>query len=244
MSKNDMVMVPRELADRIAKICMFTMFKEDFRALSEILANPAEQHQGEPVAVLYANGTVLTKADCGDVFDICCKVETPLYTHAEPGEVERLRGIIRTHEKTVQEQADHLAYMRTKLAERDALLRDLVELGICDTDWAELDDILSRAQGALSASAVPSVPSLVECDACPRSGGCVNTCMKAPASAKPSAPVEIDERAAFETWYIRDVGPGLANLSRINTGSRAYEDEDAMSAWEGWQARAALENKP
>ncbi|BAO20645.1 hypothetical protein [Pseudomonas phage PPpW-3] len=62
-------------------------------------------------------------------------------------------------------------------------------------------------------------------------------------SAEPSAPVEIDERAAFEEWYIRDVGPGLANLSRANAGSRTYIDEDAMSAWEGWQARAALERK-
>lgn len=52
----------------------------------------AWQHQGEPVAVLYANGTVLTKAECGDVFDICCKVETPLYTRADAGEVVALRS--------------------------------------------------------------------------------------------------------------------------------------------------------
>ncbi|RWU21264.1 hypothetical protein DM813_18930 [Pseudomonas alkylphenolica] len=52
---------------------------------------PAAQHQGEPVAVLYGDGSVLTKADCGHAFDTCCKVETPLYTHADTGEVERLR---------------------------------------------------------------------------------------------------------------------------------------------------------
>lgn len=36
---------------------------------------------GEPVAVLYKDGTVLTKGECQDeeVFRICCKVETPLY---------------------------------------------------------------------------------------------------------------------------------------------------------------------
>lgn len=33
-----------------------------------------------------------------------------------------------------------------------------------------------------------ATPALVECDACPRSSGCVETCMKAPASAEPSAP--------------------------------------------------------
>lgn len=36
--------------------------------------------QGEAVAVMYADGTVLTKADCGTAFEICCKVNTPLYT--------------------------------------------------------------------------------------------------------------------------------------------------------------------
>ncbi|MCE0875938.1 Lar family restriction alleviation protein [Pseudomonas monteilii] len=46
-------------------------------------ALPAEQHKGEPVAVMYADGSVLTKADCGHAFDICCKVETPLYRHAD-----------------------------------------------------------------------------------------------------------------------------------------------------------------
>lgn len=34
----------------------------------------------DPVAVLYADGSVLTKAECGTAFDTCCKVETPLYT--------------------------------------------------------------------------------------------------------------------------------------------------------------------
>ncbi|MFJ2455409.1 hypothetical protein ACIOWK_27355 [Pseudomonas protegens] len=38
------------------------------------------KHQGEPMAVMYADGSVLTKAECGIAFDICCKVETPLYT--------------------------------------------------------------------------------------------------------------------------------------------------------------------
>lgn len=41
----------------------------------------AQPGAGEPVAVLYKDGTVLTRADCQDeeVFRICCKVETPLY---------------------------------------------------------------------------------------------------------------------------------------------------------------------
>ncbi|MBI6883980.1 Lar family restriction alleviation protein [Pseudomonas putida] len=103
----------------------------------------AEQHQGKPVAVLYANGTVLTKADCGNVFDICCKVETPLYTHADPGEVECLRvelGHMREERDDLSAKLDRF-YSRThgiknlaaieelsdKLAERDALLREADE---------------------------------------------------------------------------------------------------------------------
>ncbi|WP_122408937.1 hypothetical protein [Pseudomonas viridiflava] len=50
-----------------------------------ILAQPADQ-QGEPVAAMYEDGSVLTRADCIDdeVFAICCKAQTPLYRHAQP----------------------------------------------------------------------------------------------------------------------------------------------------------------
>ncbi|KPM66103.1 hypothetical protein G7032_19585 [Pseudomonas monteilii] len=50
-SNTEMVSVPRALAERISNICMFTMYKEDWRALSEILAKPADQHQGEPLPI-------------------------------------------------------------------------------------------------------------------------------------------------------------------------------------------------
>lgn len=43
-----MVSLPRVLAERIAQICMFSMFKEDYLAISVILAQPAAQHQVDP----------------------------------------------------------------------------------------------------------------------------------------------------------------------------------------------------
>ncbi|MFY9960568.1 hypothetical protein [Pseudomonas sp.] len=43
--------------------------------------NTRAQHQGDPVAVMYADGMMLTKADCGPAFETVCKVETPLYLH-------------------------------------------------------------------------------------------------------------------------------------------------------------------
>ena len=49
-----------------------------------LLAAPAVQ--GEAVAVMYEDGSLLSKADCGDNFEICCKVQTPLYAAPQPAE--------------------------------------------------------------------------------------------------------------------------------------------------------------
>lgn len=36
------------------------------------------------MAVMYEDGSLLSKADCGDNFEICCKVQTPLYDTQQP----------------------------------------------------------------------------------------------------------------------------------------------------------------
>lgn len=75
---------------------------------------PAEQHQGEPVAWLYSRSegqvepvVTLNKASASDrgSWD-----ETPLYTHADPGEVERLRTVI-------EQQRSLIASLREELVE-------------------------------------------------------------------------------------------------------------------------------
>ncbi len=136
---------------------------------ARITGKPAEQQQGEPVAVLYANGTVLTKTDCGDVFDICCKVETPLYTHADPGEVERLRAEVKRLE-LAGSQSDYSYDMdRDHMSGRINLLEDLVGKFVrnCEKHKLHLSDIpalsgvrwyLKRFEAALSASAEREVP--------------------------------------------------------------------------------------
>lgn len=63
-----------------------------------------------PVAVLYKDGTVLTKEECGTAFDVCCKVETPLFTRSDAGEVERLSAI-------VEQQKSLIASLRAELRE-------------------------------------------------------------------------------------------------------------------------------
>lgn len=150
-------------------------------------AAPAEQHQGEPVAWMYKRkgaekelGQLVTM-ESEDIKDIrlgkCYENGTrylwpredyidwkPLYTHADPGEVERLRGIIRMHEKTVREQTDHLAYMRAQLAERDALLHSL-DCAWNSHDGKERFGKLMRKVETLAASAEPCAAVEVDHDA-------------------------------------------------------------------------------
>ncbi|MFJ4457678.1 hypothetical protein ACIP1G_27875 [Pseudomonas sp. NPDC089392] len=130
---------------------------------------PAEQHQGEPVAVLYANGTVLTKAECGDVFDICCKVETPLYTHADHGEVERLKSIERSYGlreellEQVKGERDRMIARTMELSgqlnERDALLRKIEGYHWAKVDPEERAKTRAELRDMLTASADPSAPA-------------------------------------------------------------------------------------
>lgn len=133
-SNTEMVSVKRELLERC---CMRPRLEtqavndQDIidrgRAqaeLREILAKPA-QHHGDAIGTLvrdYNERIVFTPIGDPHIID-----DMKVYTHADPGEVERLRVIIRMHEITVREQADHLSYMRAQLAERDALLREASE---------------------------------------------------------------------------------------------------------------------
>lgn len=156
-SSTEMVSFPRELSDDLAeliatqaRVCGGGAY-EIWEVICKGFGQPAERHQGEPVAVLYANGSVLTKADCGDVFDICCKVETPLYTHADPGEVERLRAEIQSLRKTLPNSTTELVDLRAQLAERDALLRETRKF----LDWPR-HPLPEKIDAALSASADPS----------------------------------------------------------------------------------------
>lgn len=57
------------------------------------------------------------------------------------------------------------------------------------------------------------------------------------ASAEPSAPVDIDERAEFEEAS----EPDGANLDRSSDGY--YVNPYVQSSWEGWSMRAALERR-
>ncbi|BBV96413.1 hypothetical protein [Pseudomonas monteilii] len=220
----------------------FTLLPEVAKAWPEhaqpLYTHPAPAEQQDPVAVLYANGTVLTKADCGDVFDICCKVETPLYTQADPGEVERLRGQVNEWAGKWERAISAGAVMegqrntlRAQLTEAHALFARI--LGKRDTCAASY--WFEEIQALLSASAEPSAP---KCETCSDHGIVGNILNAEPCpDCSYSAPVERDERADFEalhdkTWPRSE----FLHLSHHEYGKKLR--------WEGWQARADLERKP
>lgn len=51
-----------------------------WRQIEGLEAKLADAQRLDAVAVMYADGSVLTKAECGDAFDTCCRAQTPLYT--------------------------------------------------------------------------------------------------------------------------------------------------------------------
>lgn len=99
MSNAEFVMVPRDTIEEIcANCCHLPPTKSIISSLNEILAKPTEQHQGEPVALPERKGTHLRYDTLMPTFSKgwnACLTEIaklgPLYEHADPGEVERLR---------------------------------------------------------------------------------------------------------------------------------------------------------
>jgi hypothetical protein len=161
-----------------------------------------------------------------------------------------------------------------KLVERDALLREWLELHRRQQQPVTLHE---RTEAALSASAEPSAPAPMPAymeAACDKfdwtpeealrfysegkhfdidrgrtrilcTGAIASHALKGMGGeyadmkgVEPSAPVERDERAAFESWAKSE---GHFNIRRNPYGY--YRFTSAAMAWKGWQARAALERK-
>ena len=119
------------------------------------MAKPSEPHQGEPVA-LPARMSDLDRFNnpLTDRWNACLDEIAklgPLYTHADPGEVERLRGAVNEWEAKWQQEAAQVGLLRAQLAELLAAVSEhrkaLKPLGL------PLGDRLEEA--AISASAEP-----------------------------------------------------------------------------------------
>ncbi|NIF28386.1 hypothetical protein F3J44_18625 [Pantoea sp. Tr-811] len=103
-----------------------------------VFQQTGEQHQGEPVALperehytRYLPGVIPSNAAevnaRKDGWNACLdKIAKlgPLYTHADPGEVERLRRDLHAARVALEARASTFDTLRAQLAERDALLRE------------------------------------------------------------------------------------------------------------------------
>lgn len=167
-----------------------------------------------------------------DEFEFC----GPLYTHADPGEVQRLRGLVGLAESEALSAIVERDELREQLAERDALLRD------CFTAMLKggySKPLRERIKAVLSASAEPSAPKCGH-TAC-KSLGEPHPFCDFVQSLEPSAPVERDERAAFEAaWSKLHKHEGKSPFMRIEPLGN-YRWGDVHEGWIMWQARAALE---
>lgn len=180
MSKNDMVMVPRELLERVvisARRADVTR-QLDLNEMQRALDKPAEQHQGEPVAWMDPRSPQMHATISNEVKQHNLKFggapasavngyTIPLYTHADPGEVERLRdrcaelesdfaGMAKANDALINQRGE--AWMerdalRARLAEAQALLRE-VHGGM----WPS-NPLTIKIGSHLSASAEPSAPT-------------------------------------------------------------------------------------
>jgi hypothetical protein len=159
---NEFVSVPRELVERLiaATIVARGQGSPTRRDAEELLAQPAAQHQGQPVA--------LPDRDVDDIgrftdgwnacLDEIAKLGQ-LFTHADAGKVERLREenkqlreIIEHSDANIGRQSLRIFNQRAQLAERDALLREVLEGNHLTPGWNQ------RMKVALSASAEPIHP--------------------------------------------------------------------------------------
>jgi len=128
---------------------------------------PAEQHQGEPVAlpkrlpVRMPEGRSLPNG-YAEAWNACLtEVEKlgPLYAHTDPGEAERLREEIQSLRKALPNSTTELVDLRAQLAEGNVLLREAVK-----TPWTH--DVRGKILAYLSANAAPIAPAEVDEPVC------------------------------------------------------------------------------
>lgn len=152
-------------------LCSFCHLDDDedgntLETLVEVVEDrQVEQHQGEPVAWLLCNGDEqpIDSTIRWDVAKHWPEYAAPLFTHADPGEVERLRLALETMTKDrdaekgmkscARLQRDVQAALAERrgaqLAERDALLRECLVLANRSVKSVWSQGIVDRAEAAL-----------------------------------------------------------------------------------------------
>lgn len=197
---------------------------------------PAEQHQGEPVAIIGRDWQLLWFSPVGiETLVACCertglKIGDKLYRHPDSGEVERLRERVKELEDDEpewsamqQKLGDQNESLRAQLAERDALLREAWSFATHGQNVVGVPSALqARVEAALSASAEPSAAH------CQLKVFHLGT--------NDLEPVERDERAEFDSWFRKEKG--------LHPETDTTFIDSAFCPYRAWKARAALERKP
>lgn len=253
---NEFVMVPRELLERALHHGL-----TGFLSVAEVdglRAALGAHHQGEPVElpkrkVHHLDPSFLPDGDKGwnACLDEIAKLG-PLFTHADPGEVERLQLEIEKLRLRLTLNDDALIQdgfvrienraLRSRIDEQNELLREIKNARDWNGSYRALE---KRIDAALSASAEPSAPKCRKCgDPCTHDDDGHDECRFCTAGVPSnpndaSAPVERDERAEFEEFCEEVLG---LKTDRLITGG--YQSFGADNGWRSWQARAALERKP
>lgn len=137
--------------------------------IDELLANSAQQHQGEPVTLPARKKTTAGLLSDSNTYNRgwnACLDEIaklgPLYTHSDPGQVERKLEDQRrefVHAQTVEHRkwAEIFDGLKAQLAERDALLRELDDAWNSHDGKDRFGKLMQKVE-ALYASAEPSAP--------------------------------------------------------------------------------------
>ncbi|WP_313447379.1 hypothetical protein [Pseudomonas sp.] len=196
---------------------------------------PAQQHQGEPVALPARKDPTQHWVEPGGVnkaegwnsyHDEIAKLG-PLYTRPAPANIAEVE---REPECFCVEHGLHIETLRAHLAEAHALLREADEFMYIMTAH-DGHAKLAHRYGKDWWDAIEKLRGKV--------------CTALSASAEPSAPVEIDERVDFERHVILTTGrPIDSELKRHPVRHDEYECRTMQTRWNDWQARAALDRKP
>lgn len=232
---NDVKMVsfPRELSDDLAeliatqaRVCGGGAY-EIWEAICNGFGKPAEQHQAEPVVLparlpqRLPQGRNLPKG-YAEAWNACLDEVAklgPLYPYADPAYRE-----VWEKARSLQSEMDDL---QAQLADRDVLL--------ARTERFVPYALASEIAKVISASAEPNAQPITkpndDCAICRDLG---DECMTCEEQRNSSAPVERDERAAFERLY------HLHFLGR-DTLTDSYISNETRSLFDGWMSRAALE---
>ncbi|MCL8309020.1 hypothetical protein M9Y57_29595, partial [Pseudomonas putida] len=239
-----------------------------------------QQHQGEPIG--YVCPRALDAAINGRIGAEQISIlktptfyiNKPLYTHADPGEVERLTRKAANADLALAAQTRQVHSLRAQLAERDALLREAyaellaikAEIGFRGTTIS----LIGRIDAAISASAEPSAPDGLDPRECRKCGSLTAEKCKAGGcwfEREPSAQVEplyqkctvlkdAEVRYSNSTAPVERVKPATIALEQV-LQAYTYADNHPHRYLRGttnWcaavahslneQVRAALERKP